>query len=399
MPRGGQGPRARNRLRQTTWILAAVLVSGASCSGVSNSHDSGNPQVPAPSGDRRVVLTAQPIAFVPSSIDFTGAADVTKALQAFIDNTDNGSIVRFHKNGRYRVEGTLFVTNKTLTFDGQNATIFATTAGTLERSQWWITGGGGIIFRNMIVHGANPHAGLADNAYDPKREKQHGFRIEGVDGIELSHVTVTDVYGDFVYVARFVEEPSTNVWIHDSTFARNGRQGISLIAATGVIIERNTFTDTRRGTIDLEPNGPNQSVSTVFLLNNTIGAGRLFFIASHGKGPVNDIVISGNHLHKHLMTIDVVPPVGERRQNWIVTNNTSDSTANTRPIRWVNTDGLLVTGNSQKVVVTQPSVELTNVCGAKVANNAFGTKLVSVHGPTCNATLVVPKQPAIPGRS
>ena len=397
MPRGGKRP-ARRRIRfRGAAALAAVLSVSAACSGVSNSNTSANTQAPpfAP----RAVLVAQPIVFVPSAIDYTGKTDVTNKLQSFIDNVDNGSLVRFHKNGRYRVEGTLFVTNKTdLTFDGQNATIFATIPGTLERSQWWITGGGGIVFRNMIVHGANPHAGLADNAYDPKREKQHGFRIEGVEGIELGKVSVTDVYGDFAYVARFVEAPSTNVWIHDCTFARNGRQGISIIAATGVIIERNTFIDTRRGTIDLEPNGPNQTVSSVFLLNNTIGVGRLFFIASHGKGPVNDIVVTGNHLHKHLMTIDVVPPAGERRRNWIVTNNTSDITANTRPIRWINTDGVLVSGNTQKVVATQPSIELTDVCGAKITNNSFGTKLLSQHGPTCSATIVVPTPPAIPGR-
>ena len=59
--------------------------------------------------------------------------------------------------------------------------------------------------------------------------------------------------------------------------------------------------------VAVEPNGPNQIVSNVFILNNTIGAGRLFFIASHGKGPVNNIVVSGNRLHQHVLSIDVVP--------------------------------------------------------------------------------------------
>ena len=136
----------------------------------------------------------------------------------------------------------------------------------------------------------------------------------------------------------------------------------------------------------------------MFILNNTVGTGRLFFIASHGKGPVNDVVISGNHLHKHVMTIDVVPISGQRRKNWIVTGNTSDLIANTRPIRWIETDGVLVSGNTQKVKVGQPSIELTNVCGATIKNNAFGSTLVSRHGPTCNATLVKPTPPAIPGR-
>ena len=107
-------PRAR-RLGTHACLLAAVLASIAACS-------SG---VPRATG-RHVVLMSQPVVFVPANIDFTGKTDVTNALQSFIDNVDNGVIVRFHKSGRYRVDGTLFVTNKmSITFDGQNATIFA----------------------------------------------------------------------------------------------------------------------------------------------------------------------------------------------------------------------------------------------------------------------------------
>ena len=394
------GSARRPRPRTLTWLSVAILVSSAAYSGASLGGDAGGPGASARGpGAHAVLVSTQPVVPVPASIDSTGKTDVTNALQSFIDNADNGDLVRFHHNGHYRVEGTLFVTDKTLTFDGQNATIFATTRGTLERSQWWITGGGGIVFRNLIVRGANPFAGTSDKAYDPRYEKQHGFRIEGVDGIELSHVTVTDVYGDFVYVARYVDTPSTNVWIHDSTFTRNGRQGISLIAADGVIIERNNFSETRRGTIDLEPNGPNQVDSNIFILNNTIGTGRLFFIASHGKGPVSNIVVSGNQLHKHSMTIDVVPIPNQRRANWIVTNNTSDTSSNTRPIRFMYTDGLLVSGNTQPVAGKVAPVELDYVCGAQITNNVFGAGKVLKTGPTCNATLVVPKQPAIPGRS
>jgi hypothetical protein len=348
----------------------------------------------------RAVLVSQPVVLVPATIDYTGTKDVTDLLQSFIDGLDDGVLVRFHHNGRYRVEGTLFVTNKTLTVDGQGATIFATTPGTLERSQWWITGGEDIVFRNIKVDGANPFAGVGDRAYNLKREKQHGFRIEGVDGIELDHVTVTDTYGDFVYVARFVQDTTTNVWIHDSTFRRNGRQGISLVAATGVIIERNYFSDTRRATVDLEPNGPGQLVSQVFIINNTIGRGRLMFIASHGRGPVNDIVISGNQLHHHIMSTDVMSSPGQRRKNWIFTKNTSDTVSHNRTIRFIVVDGVLVSGNKQPISGSAEGVDLIYVCGGKVVNNIFGAgKQVVRTGPTCSATLVVPTEPIIPGRT
>ena len=132
-------------------LLVAVLVLGAACSGA--------PTERGASGDRRLprgsvadaVLVAQPIVPVPDTIDYTGATDVTDALQSFIDEVDDGVVVRFRANGKYRVEGTLFVTNKSsVTFDGQNATILAKSPGTIERSQWWITGGDGLIFRRIV---------------------------------------------------------------------------------------------------------------------------------------------------------------------------------------------------------------------------------------------------------
>jgi len=385
----------RTRVPSAAYTALAIVVASAVCGCVT-----GNGRGIARADVRRAVLVSQQIVPVPSTIDYTGKTDVTASLQSFIDGLDDGVVVRFHPNGRYRVDGTLFVTNKTLTFDGQNATIFATTTGTLERSQWWITDGSGIVFRRMKVVGANPHAGLADNAYNAKYAKQHGFRIEGVDGIELDHVTVTDTYGDFVYVARFINDTPTNVWIHDSTFRRNGRQGISLVAATGVIIERNTFADTRRGTIDLEPNGPAQTVSDVYIMNNTIGRGRLMFIASHGKGPVNDIVITKNQLPKHLLAIEVMSPTGQRRKNWIVTNNTSDVVAHSRPIRFIGIDGVLVRGNKQSISTSAEGVKLQDVCGGTVKNNIFGKGPQVVRsGPNCSATLVTPPVPDIPGRS
>jgi hypothetical protein len=394
MPRSRRLSEAR-RSRGWACLVAAAFVVGSACNTAPRASNTTSRVAP------RAVLVSQPIVAVPSTIDYTGKTDVTAQLQSFIDGLDDGVLVRFHRNGRYRVEGSLFVTNRTsMTFDGQGATIFATTPGTLERSQWWITGGENIVFRNIKVDGANPHAGTGEDAYNKQREKQHGFRFEATNGVELDHVTVTDTYGDFVYLGRFVADPTTNVWIHDCIFKRNGRQGISLVAATGVIIERNYFSDTRRATIDLEPNGPGQGVYDAFILNNKVGRGRLLFIASHGAGPVSDIVVSGNQLHNHVMTTDVMSSPGQRRKNWVFTNNTSDMVSHNRPIRFIDVDGVLVSGNKQPISGSAEGVTLWNVCGGKVVNNTFGAgKQVVRIGKICSATLVMPTMPVISGRT
>ena len=101
-----------------------------------------------------------------------------------------------------------------------------------------------------------------------------------------------------------------------------------------------------------------------------------------------------------VMSIDVMSEKGQRRKNWIVTKNTSDEVSYKRPIRFIDIDGVRVTGNTQPISGPAPGVEVTNVCGAKVAGNVFGPgKQVLRNGPTCSAVLVVPTEPAIPGRS
>ena len=399
-------------------LVAPLLALGAACS---SSSDDGAASGKGPTTLPTVVPTTprttprttphttpgtQPnnrpggVVVVPRSIDSTGTTDVTEKLQQFIDKVKDGRTIWFRPNGRYRIDETVFVLQRNnLTFEGRGASFFAKTRGGKDRAQWWIKQGSNIAFRHMSVRGANPKGGTSEGAYVRKLETQHGFRFEGVNGAEIDHVQVTDVYGDFVYIGRdHKRRPSINIWIHDSNFRRNGRQGIAVTAASNVIIEHNTFNKTRRSTIDLEPNSRSWHVSHVFILNNTVGKGRLLFIASHGQGPVDNIVISGNRLEGHALTIDAVPPEGRRRSNWIITNNVSDTTVHNRPMRFWNIDGLVVTGNTQKVTGAQPGVILTDDCGTRVSNNDFGAVGVVEHGDRCNAAVVVPKTPVILGR-
>ena len=338
---------------------------------------------------------------MPQSIDATGRADVTASLQRFLASVPSGREIRFAKEGRYRVEGTLFLRDRhRITINGNGATVFATTRGDRDRAQWWIKGGARIVFRNLLVRGANKKAGTSDDAYVPKLEAQHGFAFEGVNGVELDHVQVRDVYGDLVYFGRGRDRvPARNIWIHDSRFSGTGRQGIAITAASNVIIERNHLDRTRRSTFDLEPDTRSASVSNVFLLNNVIGSGRLLFVAAHGQGPVNNIVISGNRLVGHALTIDsVAPDRSPRRSNWIVSGNRSDTPVEQRALRFWRIDGLVVRGNRQLVADDEPAVVIHDVCGAKLSDNTFGSTLIRQPTAECSAPFTLPKEPALPGR-
>jgi hypothetical protein len=322
---------------------------------------------------------------VPASIDATGRTDVTTSLHEFLAHVPNGSTVLFRAGGRYRVEGTLRLRDRhDLTFEGNGATIFATTKGDRTRSQWRFVRGQRIVFHNLVVRGAHPHGGMSDDAYQSKYEAQHGFWFEGTRDVLLDHVTVTDVYGDFVYIGKDLD---THIWservtVRWSTFARNGRQGISVTAGRDVRIEHNSITDTRRSTIDLEPNTPSWGAERVVIADNMIGPGRLMFVAAGGNGPVNHVQVLRNVLRGHLLTIDVVAREGTRRTDWLVDGNRSDKKANQRVVRLVRVDNVIVRNNRLKLKKPQPGIVLWGGCHYSVSNNQLDRGTVSLD-PRC----------------
>jgi hypothetical protein len=324
---------------------------------------------------------------VPAAIDASGRTDVTTALHEFLAHVPNGSTIAFGAGGRYRVEGTLRLTDRhDLTFEGNGATIFATTKGDRSRAQWYFVRGQRIVFHNIVVRGANPHGGTADDAYQAKYEAQHGFWFAGTSDVLLDHVTVTDVYGDFVYIAKDLD---TRVWsarvtIRWSTFARNGRQGISVTAGRDVRIEHNSISDTRRAVVDLEPNTSSWGAERIVIADNYIGRGRLMFIAAHGAaGPVNDVQVLRNVLHDHLLNVEVVAPEGARRSHWVVDGNRSDKLANRRTVRLIRVDDVVVSNNRQDVRKATPGIELWGGCHYTVTGNQLRQGLVSARPTSC----------------
>jgi parallel beta helix pectate lyase-like protein len=324
---------------------------------------------------------------VPASIDATGRRDVTTPLHAFLARVPNGSTVAFRQGGRYRVEGTLRLRDRhDLTFLGNGATIFATTKGDRTRSQWQFVRGQRITFRNLIVRGAHPHGGTSDSAYQSKYEAQHGFWFAGTRDVLLDHVTVTDVYGDFVYIAKDLD---TRIWservtIRWSTFARNGRQGISVTAGRDVRIEHNTITQTRRSTIDLEPNTRSWGAERVVIADNVIGPGRLMFVAAGGAaGRVDHVQVLRNVLRHHLLNIDVVASSGSRRTDWVIDGNRSDMWANQRTIRLVGVDNVVVRDNHQRLRKAVPGIVLWRGCNYHVSGNDLGPGRVSLDPTRC----------------
>jgi hypothetical protein len=314
---------------------------------------------------------------VPASIDTTGARDVTTQLAQFIASSPDGSTIVFRKGARYRLDGTLRIVERNdLTFDGAGALFFTDVAAPAEhrlgsssypwrgRSQWSIEGGSGITLRNMVIRGANSKGGREDLAYRPAYEAQHAVNIAGAERVLVEDLTISHTYGDFVYIGgrttRSGRLISREIVVRGGSFSHNGRQGIAITNADGVLVEGIRMTETRRASIDLEPNTASAIIRNITVRDSYFGPGRLLWLAAGGQGATMENVTLENNRLDRTMTVYIKTPAGTRRSNVQILSNTSTVAYGSvvALMRFLNTDGIVVRGNHAPLT---PRREMTAV--------------------------------------
>jgi hypothetical protein len=330
--------------------VIAVMISAApiaACSSHRAASNGGLPDTTSPatrprSGQSKTVVPAsRPDGHgrtfgAPSSIASDCSIDVTTELQAWLDQLPDDVTAELKAGGCYRIEGTVELAGRRkLVLAGNGATLKATTTGTggrlalRTRSQLSIFGSQDITVRDLIVRGANPHAGVGEAAYQPEFEAQHAFSLHGDDGITLDRVQACDVYGDFVYIGGTAGTPSRNVTVEHSRFARNGRQGISITDGEDVLITGNEIDDVRRSVFDLEPNTRVDVVRRVRIEHNATGRAHNYWLANKGSGVnIGDITIAHNVMREPSGALVIVfgPDFG-RRGPYTFVDNTFLTTA------------------------------------------------------------------------
>lgn len=227
---------------------------------------------------------------VPSTVPADCSADATKALEAWFASVPDDSTMRLAAGGCYRIDGTLHITARNrLLLDGNGATLRAEGDGDRDRRHLRVVGGSHILLRNFTVEGVNPKAGATADSYRADRAFQHGIALDSVAGALVEHVTIRNVYGDFVYIGRADGRPTatsvgSNITIRDSTFEGSGRQGVAIAMGNGILITGNTIGGVGRSMFDLEPNTANQAIRDVSIVANHTGAARNFWLANKGQG-------------------------------------------------------------------------------------------------------------------
>ncbi len=315
---------------------------------------------------------------------FDGAADcstdVTGQLNEFIAALPDGVTMNFQDGACHRIDGTVLIDAKRdLTFEGNGATLKAGSQGDMNRRHVDFQGGGGFTIRDLTLVGAHPGAG--PEGYVRELERQHGLSFAGVDGAEVSNVTINDVYGDFMRFGGREGAWTRNVDVTGSRFDGSGRQGIHFAAAEDIRIEGNSFTGVARSVFDVEPNGPGGGAKGVDLVDNQISNWGNLVLPVGGKGEVRDIALVGTRLlGKHLDVLVKEPRreqegdgQGLRRSNISIIGNVSDTRSSQTAVSLTAVDGAVVRDNVQPFEGddTTVAVKVTASCDVEVEDNLF----------------------------
>jgi hypothetical protein len=321
----------------------------------------------------------------PTTIDTTGSTDVTAALEQFFASVPAGATVELPSAARYRVDGVLRLQNlQHVTIDGNGALLFApddgkalTPPGPKFRLHWprlrehvEIDGADTLVIRNLAVHGPN-----ASGKYVAALEGQAGFAVLTSSNVELDRVSVSNTYGDGVYVAG----KSTDVTVRSGNFENTGRQGVAIVSAANVLVELDHFRGVGRSVVDVEPSSPRSSVTGVHVQNNEIGDYHIFAFAAGGAGAgVNDLWFVDNHITGGSGISVFAGMTHWQRHGLHIIGNHSDvegkvvgGTGRDGVMQLARIDGVEIKANVQRVAGNVPVVTLDGVCNLVMSDNDF----------------------------
>ena len=280
---------------------------------------------------------------VPSSVNSTGSADASAALNSFISNVPNGSTIVFRSGGTYRLDRAIRVSGrKNLTFNGNHATLKGNGGSTEPSSLFWLINGSGLTVENFSMVGNSSSPGV----YIGGREGAMGILVDGADNVDIAGNTARALWGDFVEV----NSGASGVRIHGNTVVNTGRNAMSVIWGNHVEFDHNTVTRAGYVIFDVEPNNSGEPSSYITIIDNHTGYWTDAWFAvdgSHTGASIHDITVADNvSTGKSILTM---VNSGGRKQNISFTGNRSNVTSYGPALTFKDVDGLRVTGNSQKV--------------------------------------------------
>jgi hypothetical protein len=278
-------------IRRVGWTIGVLLLALAVC----------QPAIAVARPPAKPPPAAPGIYVVPKKIPDDCSVAVEGKIMSWLATVPNGSTVQFGAGRCYGQDGTITLAGRSgLVIDGQGSEFRALTPGTSHRANWRLSGGSNLTLRNMAVRGSNPNG-----QYVHEVEWQHGYSVEGVQGINLSNVQARDTWGDGVYLGYGASSPACgddassarNVVISGALIERSGRQGVAVVDAENVTLQDSTIGPVAWWAVDLETDDNCGIARHISILRNTIGASRYGAIGSVGFGgepQVGDVTVADN---------------------------------------------------------------------------------------------------------
>lgn len=342
------------------------------------------PPPPPPSTGRPWPLpTVNNTVSVPSSIDKTGATDVTAALNSFLNGVPNNSTINFPPAPAiYKISSCLDLRGKSnWIVEGNGCTlnnVGNANSGDANTKSFWATqiptvhsgaASAHITIRNFTAKGASPSPGTFQSGEFAAFLHVYGNPAEVYSTttgcyFEVSGITASGLFGDLVTL----NQAANFAWVHDNNVIDCGRNSVSVVWAANVLIESNQFGKIGYSTFDIEPESGSggTGVFNIIFRNNTCGSWTNTFLSAAGSTTdIHDVIIDGNTItNGTLFTIINVA----RRENITFTNNVSKKTGSGPLLQFVHVDGLVVQHNTQPLS-SGSLVSISDCPGAVITPN------------------------------
>lgn len=323
----------------------------------------GPPPFPPPTGRPFAPPVTSGTVYVPSTIDHTGATDVSAALNAFIAGVPNGRIINFPADPSYIYQlsqGIHIGDRNNLILNGGGVTLktSAGASGSSTHDSLLYTGctygGSGshpctdIVLHDFNLVGNSPTPGV----YIPGTEAAMNLLLTNTTRIEVYNITGQGAYGDFVCWGG-LSAAVTDGWLHNCHAINAGRIGNTIITGTRIITELSAFDVCGYLTCDFEPDVIAEAITNCYFRNNTAQrynpADQFFSLeGSHTGAPINGVFITGNTISGGSLQTNCDNGNTSRMLNVTFSGNTSTGGSVGGPVlTFAHIDGLTVQHNTQ----------------------------------------------------
>jgi hypothetical protein len=291
--------RGRGRLA----VVVTVLVAGVAIAGaLSIAQATRSQNKPAITGTwAGSKVPKQTVYRVPSNIKSDCSVPVEAKIMAWLATVPDGATAQFGASRCYGQDGTINVADRRgLVIDGQGSEFRALTPGDSHRANWQFFRGANLTVRNMAVRGSDPQG-----RYDHAVEWQHGYFVQGVQGMTLSNVQARETWGDGIDITFGDASPACgddassarNIVISGATIERIGRQGVAVVDGERVTLQDSTVGPVAWANVDLETDDNCEIARHVTVAGNSFGSNGWGVIVNGGFGAdpqVGDLTVTGN---------------------------------------------------------------------------------------------------------